>query len=164
MSPKCPFCAEAVDAFGNYLLCCHKAECYTRHQVNAKCMTTFVEAAGITAANEMQIEGSKRPAGIFLDRWTTANPVAIDVCHAPVGASPGLNLRKAKEVTATKERQKIVKYAHLIKEKRVHFIPAAFTTLGALGPHASQFVDNAAVLYIYTYSANCAVDCGLRKK
>ena len=158
---ECPFCGEASDCFGDHVLCCNKAEFYTRHQVLVKCLTAFVAAAGLRVANEVQIDGRQRPADIFVDRWTTADPAAIDVTVShPLAPSLGLNVRSAKELANTKEKQKIAKYAHLIAEKQLHFIPVAITTLGALGPQATQFVDDAADFY----TAKCAVDRGLCRK
>ena len=51
----------------------------------------------------------------------------------------------------------VAKYARLIAEKQLHFIPVAITTFGALGPQATQFVDEAADFY----SAKSAIDRGL---
>ena len=68
----------------------------------------------------------------------------------------GFNARQAKEAAATKERQKVAKYAHLIRDKQLNFIPVALTTFGAMGPQATVFVDDAAAFY----SAKCALDCG----
>ena len=104
-------------------------EFYTRHQVLVKCLTAFAAAAGLHVANEVQIDGRQRPADIFVDRWTTADPAAIDVTVShPLAPSLGLNVRAAKELATTKEKQKIAKYAHLIAEKQLHFIPVAITT------------------------------------
>ena len=104
VQPKCPFCDDAMDAFGDHLLCCNKAEFYTRHQVVVKCLTMFVAAADVRATNEVQIEGRERPADIFLDRWTTSDPVAVDVTVThPLAPSLGLNVRLAKEAAAAKE-------------------------------------------------------------
>ena len=109
----------------------------------------FVTAAGVRATNEVQIEGRERPADIFMHRWTTAEPVAVDV-----------NARQAKDAAATKERQKVAKYAHLIREKQLNFIPVGVTTFGALGPQATQFVDDAADFY----SGKCAMDRGVCRR
>ena len=150
-----------MDAFGDHLLCCNKAEFYSRHKVIVKCLTMFVTAAGVRATNEVQIEGRERPADIFMDRWTTADPVAVDVTIThPLAPSLGLNARQAKEAAATKERQKVAKYAHLIREKQLNFIPVGVTTFGALGPQATQFVDDAADFY----SGKCAVDRGVCRR
>ena len=46
-----------MGAFGDDLLCCNKAEFYTRHQVVVKCLTTSVAAACVRATNEAQIDG-----------------------------------------------------------------------------------------------------------
>ena len=62
----CPFCEDAMDSFGDHLLCCN--ESYTKHPVFVKCLTAFVVAAGIRATNEVQIDGRERPADIFVDR------------------------------------------------------------------------------------------------
>ena len=127
-----PFCAEAMDSYGDHLLCCNKAEFYTRHQAVVHCLTAFLAAAGLRVANEVQVEGRERPADIFVDRWSTADPAAIDVTVThPLAPSLGLNIRSAKSVAAAKEKQKVAKYAHLIRDKRLNF-PAAFTTFGAL--------------------------------
>ena len=83
----------------------------------------------------------------------------VTVSH-PLAPSLGLNLRTAKELASAKEKQKTAKYARLIAEKQLHFIPVALTTFGALGPQATQFVDDAADFY----SAKCAVDRGLCRK
>ena len=56
-----------------------------------------------------------------------------------------------------KEQLKTKKYSHLIREKHLQFIPAAFTTFGALGPEATGFIDSAADFY----SAKLAVDRGV---
>ena len=153
----CPFCAEAMDSFGDHLLCCNKAEFYSRHQAVVHCLTAYLAAAGLRVANEVQVEGRERPADIFVDRWSTADPAAIDVTVThPLAPSLGLNIRSAKSVAAAKEKQKVAKYAHLIRDKRLNFIPAAFTTFGALGPEATQLIDDAADFY----SAKDAVERG----
>ena len=150
-----------MDSFGDHLLCCNKAEFYTRHQVIVQCLTAFVAAAGLRVANEVQIDGRERPADIFVDRWTTPDPAAVDVTVThPLAPGLGLNLRLAKEAAADKEKQKTTKYARLITEKKLHFIPVATTTFGAMGPQATQFIDDAADFY----SAKCAVDRGLCRK
>ena len=150
-----------MDAFGDHILCCNKAEFYSRHQAIVRCLTAFVAAAGVRATNEVQIEGRERPADIFLDRWTTTDPVAVDVTVThPLAPSLGLNARQAKEAAAAKERRKNTKYAHLIRDKQLHFIPVGVTTFGALGPQATQFVDDAADFY----SAKCALDRGVCRK
>ena len=154
----CPFCEQAMDSYGDHLLCCNKAEFYSRHQAVVKCLTTFLAAAGLRVANEVQVEGRERPADIFVDRWSTADPAAIDVTVThPLAPSMGLNIRSAKAVAAAKEKQKVAKYAHLIRDKRLNFIPAAFTTFGALGPEATQLIEDAAGFY----SAKNAVDRGV---
>ena len=76
---KCPFCDDAMDSFGDHLLCCSKAEFYSRHQAIVKSLTMFVAAAGVRVTNEVQVDGRERPADIFLDRWATTEPVAVDV-------------------------------------------------------------------------------------
>ena len=160
-SPVCPFCSDAMDCFGDHLLCCNKAEFYTRHQVIVRCLTAFVAAAGIPVANEVQIAGRERPADLFVDRWTTPDPAAVDVTVThPLAPSLGLSLHAAKDIAATKEKQKIAKYAHLIAATQLQFYPVAITTFGALGPHATDFVDDAANFY----SAKCAVDRALCRK
>ena len=115
-------------------LCCNKAEFYSHHQAVVKILTAFLAAAGLRVANEVQIDGRQRPADIFVDRWTTADPAASDVTvtHA-LAPSVGLNVRSARGVAAMKEQLKTKKYSHLIREKHLQFIPATFTTIGALG-------------------------------
>ena len=44
-----------------------------------KCLTTFVAAAGIPLSNEVHFDGRERPADVFIDRWTTPDPEAVDV-------------------------------------------------------------------------------------
>ena len=65
--------------FSEVVPCCNKVEFYTRHQVIVKCLTAFVAASGIRTTNEVQVGGRERPADIFLDRWTTTEPAAVDV-------------------------------------------------------------------------------------
>ena len=109
-------------------------------------------------ANEVQVEGRERPADIFVDRWSTADPAAIDVTVThPLAPSMGLNIRSAKAVADAKEKQKVAKYAHLIRDKRLNFIPAAFTTFGALGPESTHLINDAADVY----SAKNAADRGV---
>ena len=52
-----------------------------------KCLTTFVAAAGIPLSNEVHFDGRERPADVFIDRWTTPDPEAVDVTvtHPPAG-------------------------------------------------------------------------------
>ena len=110
--------------------------------------------------NEVQIDGRERPADIFVVRWTTPDPAAVDVTVTqPLAASLGLKTRTAKENAAAKEKQKLAKYALLIAATQLHFIPVAITAFGTLGP-ATQFIDDAADFY----SAKCAVDRGLCRK
>ena len=156
----CPFCDVAADSFGDHLLCCNKA-LYTRHQVIVRCLTAFVAAAGIRVSNEVQIAGRERPADIFVDRWTTTDPAAVDVTVThPLAPSIGLNIRTAQHIAAAKEKQKVAKYAQLIAATQLHFIPVAITTFGTLGPQATEFIDDAAAFY----SAKCAVDQSLCRK
>ena len=77
----------------------------------------------------------------FVARWTTAEPADIDgtVTHR-LAPFLGLNLRMAKNAASTKETQKNAKYARLIKEMQLHFIPVAITTFGAFGPQATKIV------------------------
>ena len=56
--------------------------------------------------------------------------------------------------------QKVAKYGRLIREKRLHFIPVAISTFGALGPQAEQFIDDASDFH----SSRCAVDRNLSRK
>ena len=96
-----------MDAFGDHLLCCNKAELYRRHEVIVKCLTVFVTAASVRATNEVQIEGRERPADIYLNRWTTPDPVAVDITVThPLAPSLGLNARQAKEAAAIREGRK----------------------------------------------------------
>ena len=44
-----------------------------------KCLTTFVAAAGIPLSNEVHFDGRERPADVFIDRWATPDPEAVDV-------------------------------------------------------------------------------------
>ena len=83
----------------------------------------------------------------------------VTVTHQ-LAPSLGLNLRMAKDAVSAKERQKLAKYARLIAEKKLHFIPLAITTFGAFGPQATQFMDDPADFY----SAKCAADRGLCRK
>ena len=149
----CPFCEVAADSFGDHLLC------YTRHQVIVRCLTAFVAAAGLRVSNEVQIAGRERPADIFVDRWTTTDPAAVDVTVThPLAPSIGLNIRTAQRIAAAKEKQKVAKYAQLIAATQLHFIPVAITTFGT--PQATEFIDDAAAFY----SAKCAVDKSLCRK
>ena len=104
-SPVCPFCGTSTDSFGDHLLCCNKAEFYTRHQVIVKCLT----AAGLRVANEVQIDGRERPADIFVDRWITSDPAAVDVTVTHPLA-PGLGStsvwRKRQPRTKKNQRQR----------------------------------------------------------
>ena len=124
-----------MDAFGDHLLCCNNEEFYSRHQVVVKCLTTFVAAAGVRATNEVQVEKRERPADIFLDRWTTAEPVAVDITVThPLAPSLGLSVRQAKEAAATKERQKIAKYAHLITGETAELHPGGCDNVRSFRP------------------------------
>ena len=110
--------------------------------------------------NEVQIDGREWPADIFVDRWTTPDPAAVDVTVTqPLAPSLGLNTRTSKENAAAKQKQKLAKYALLIAATQLHFIPVPITAFGTLGP-ATQFIDDAADFY----SAKCAVDRGLCRK
>ena len=101
-----PFCENSTDSFGDHLLCCNKAEFYTRHQVIVKCLTAFVAAAGLRVANEVQIDGRERPTDIFVHRMSTADPAEVDITVThPLAPSLGLNLRMAKDAVAAKKNK-----------------------------------------------------------
>ena len=55
---------------------------------------------------KVQIEGRERPKDIFVDRWSTSDPAAIDVTVThPLAPSTCFNIRSAKAVAAAKEKQ-----------------------------------------------------------
>ena len=69
----------------------------------------------------------------------------------------GLTVRQAKGAAASKERQKVARCAHVIREKQLNFIPVG-ATFGALGPQATQFVNDAAPAGVVDFhSAKCAI-------
>ena len=80
-----------------------------------------------------------------------SNPLTfLWIDEALHGQGSGRSQRKAQDRQVT----------HPIREGQLHFIPVAITTFGALGPKATEFVDDTAVVY----SAQCAVDRGLCRK
>ena len=56
-----------------------------------------------------------------------------------------------------KEKQKVAKYAQLIRNKRLNFIPAAFTTFGALGPESTHLINDAADCFLAKNAADRGV-------
>ena len=51
----------------------------------------------VMVANELHIEGRERPADRFVNRWTAADPAAVDVAVThPLAPSLGLNILHGK--------------------------------------------------------------------
>ena len=122
-----------MDSFGNHILCCNKAEVYTRHQIIVKCLTVFEAAAGMRVSNEVQVAERERPAAMLVVRLNGSRfGDSRRHCNTAIGASLGLNLRMAKDALAVKEKQNVAKYARMKTERQLHFIPAAISTFGAL--------------------------------
>ena len=67
----------------------------------------------------------------------------------------GVNLTSARSALRAKERQKLAKYAQLLQNANLSFVPFPIT-FGELSPQASDFVDDACAFY----SARQAVSFG----
>ena len=74
-------------------------------------------------------------------RWTDNEPVAVDVTvmHS-LAPHLGVNLTLARAALRANERQKLVKYAQLLQNANLSFVPFPITTFGELSPQASDFV------------------------
>ena len=94
---------------------------------------------------KVQIEGRERPDDIFVDRWSTSDPAAIDVTVThPLAPSTCFNIRSAKAVAAAKEKQKVAKHSHLIRDKRLNFSLYKFWCSWIRSTH---LIDSAADFY-----------------
>ena len=73
-------------------------------------MTVFAEAAGSRAAIEVQIEGRERPADIFVDKWTTADPASLFTSRpsvrtdASTTAPSAANLQRCCRICSTRRK------------------------------------------------------------
>ena len=124
----CPFCQDAADAYGDHFLCCKKYQFHSRHQAIVGTLTHFLRSSGLTVQNEVKIGERERPADVFLNRWTAAEPAAVDVTVThPLAPSYGLSVQAASKALKEKESRKIAKYAHIFDAVQVTFVPMAFS-------------------------------------
>ena len=129
----CPYCHATADHFGDHILCCDRVEFYTRHEAVVNILTRFIRASGDQVANDVGIHGRKRPADLFIARWSEELPVAVDipVTH-PLAPCLGFNVRLARGAVAAKERQTFAKYAQLLESGDFKLIPFPIFTFGEL--------------------------------
>ena len=130
----CPFCDGPSDIFGDHVLCCKKAEFYSRHQAVVEFLSQYIRAAGIKVENDVQIGGRQRPADLLITRWTGLLPLAGDVVVThPLAPSLGLSSAAAAAAVRNKVTRKKAKYAELVAVHNLEFAPLAFSTFGGLG-------------------------------
>ena len=98
--------------------------------------------------NEVKIGERERPADVFLNRWTAAEPAAVDVTVThPLAPSYGLSVQAASKALKEKESRKNAKYAHIFDAVQVTFVPMAFSSFGELSERAQEFVKAASRYY-----------------
>ena len=144
----CPFCDGPSDIFGDHVLCCKKAEFYSRHQAVVEFLSQYIRAAGIKVENDVQIGGRQRPADLLITRWTGLLPLAGDVVVThPLAPSLGLSSAAAAAAVRNKATRKKAKYAELVAVHNLEFAPLAFSTFGELGEDCLEFTSQAVAFY-----------------
>jgi hypothetical protein len=64
--PGCPLCGDAVDPFGDHLVCCEKNGNARRHNALRDAFFDVLVASAIPSAKEVACGGQQRPADILL--------------------------------------------------------------------------------------------------
>ena len=136
--PGCPLCGDAVDPFGDHLVCCEKNGNARRHNALRDAFFDVLVASAIPSAKEVACGGQQRPADILLLTWERGRDVAVDftVTH-PLGLSQHpLIVKNVARHCQRAEAAKTAAEGDLCQRAGWGFAPAAFTPWGGSGPTA----------------------------
>ena len=147
----CPACGNAVDVFGDHLLCCRRNNFYGRHFAVQEALLTIAQVGGQPFVREAPMPRSSpeaqhgpalRPADILLRAWQGGKDTAVDVTikHPLQAAQAPWTKARAAAFLRQVEHQKEVKYAEACKKEGWAFCPAAFDTWGGVGPKAKDLL------------------------
>ena len=135
VSATCPSCGDALDSFGDHLLCCRKGGFYQRHTAVVRQLWHMCTAAGLTASCEVSFDGSTRPADLLVPHWKGGGPLANDVSvvHPLAPSQDAQAVRSGTEYQDRVEKSKSRKYAEACAQSNVQFSPFVLSTFGRLG-------------------------------
>ena len=137
-SPECPSCGEALDSFGDHLLCCRKGGFYQRHSAIVGLLWHLCRAQGLPVSLEVAVSDSLRPADLLISHWKGSAPLAVDVTvvHPLTAAVPFHAVKTGTEAPERVEQMKVAKYADTCEKCNTGFTPFALSTFGRLGPES----------------------------
>ena len=105
---RCPACAEAMEVFGNHLLCCRKGGFHLHHWAVVQQLYLMAQAQGLAVSIEVCIGGKRRPADLLVHHWKTGGPQAVDasVVHPLAPSTPFAAVRSGEEALERVEAAK----------------------------------------------------------
>jgi hypothetical protein len=77
--PPCPLCGDALDPFGDHLLCCKKNKLVQRHNAVRDALALVLKEKGVHTRTEVAIGGKTRPADVAFDGVDPTGPLAVDL-------------------------------------------------------------------------------------
>ena len=134
----CPLnCGEALDPFGDHLVCCGKNKLWQRHLGIQQFISRCLQSRGLPHKLEQSsMADLKRDADILLPRWENGADWAIDVgvCHPIPTSDPNGTVKSSLDRLSNRALRKEVKYGPRCKEQNIRFFPLVLSTWGSFAP------------------------------
>jgi len=138
----CLMCGEALDPFGDHLLCCKKNKLVQHHNTVRDALAMVLREKGVHCKTEVTIGGKMRPADIAFEGVDPAGPLAVDlVVFHPLQKSLVWEEEACVKSMASKEHQKITKNQPICEAAGWLFSPLSFHPWAGLGPLGSGLLS-----------------------
>jgi hypothetical protein len=139
----CPRCENSADTSGHHLVCCHQNNITRRHYGLADKVYQIVKKAGYTVRKEQKAPDGTRPGDIFLPRYDSDGPAAVDfTIRDPLAPSnPCITDSRIKGWHEAQEDDKVKKYGRICQSKGWAFIPFVMDVHGGMAPQARKFMQ-----------------------
>ena len=77
--PPCTACGEALDTYGDHLVCCSHNGVTRRHHAMRDAWSALLTKAGVSHAKEVEAPSGNRPADLLLKAWDKGTDMAVDL-------------------------------------------------------------------------------------
>ena len=94
--PPCSACGEALDTYGDHLVCCPQNGLTRRHHALRDAWSSLLTKAGASHAKEVEAPSGNRPADLLLKAWDKGTDIAVDLTVSHPFALDQMPLRTEK--------------------------------------------------------------------
>ena len=134
----CPMCGDALDPYGDHLLCCKKNKLVQRHNAVRDALAMVLKEKGIRCMTEVAVGGKTRPADVAFLGLDPAGPLAVDlVVFHPLQKSLVWEEESCVKSMAVMEDKKVTKNQPICEAAGWLFSPLSFHPWAGLGPLGS---------------------------